>query len=105
MKEIDWVGLKMCSYQAKLFKMSKDRASRSSKIFIRRFMNSDLASRMDNPAFYFGAEDVYSAFFTLEEEYGPSSYGKEKFSADELHWIGYIYRYWVSVSGRSSKSL
>ena len=27
-------------------------------------------------------------------EFGESSYGKEKYSEDELYWMGYLYRYW-----------
>ena len=29
----------------------------------------------------------------IEEEYGTTSYGSVKYTANEIYWIGYIYRY------------
>lgn len=105
MKKIEPLELQLCKYQAKLFERSIDKVECSSKIFIRRFMKSQLAKRMDNIAFMFGSTDINNAFEELEEEYGPSSYGSVKFSYDQMHWIGYIYRYWSCISGRSSRQL
>lgn len=105
MKKMDSLGLKMCSYQANLFELSKDSVDCSSKIFIRRFMNSKLAKRMDSVGFMFDSLSIQDAINELEAQYGPSSYGIEKFNVEELHWIGYIYRYWAYVSGKSSKQI
>ena len=105
MRQMDSYGLAECRFQAKLFELSATYQSCSSKIFIRRFMNSDLARRMDGKGFLYEATDTMSAFAELDEQYGISDYGKEKYSAEELHWIGYLLRYWVYISGRSSKSL
>ena len=41
----------------------------------------------------------------LEHEFGASSYGKEKYNAEELYWIGYIYRYWCYTRELTSKQL
>ncbi|MGN1142150.1 MAG: hypothetical protein ACI4TF_13185 [Oliverpabstia sp.] len=95
MKKMDSLGLKMCSYQAMLFEKSKDSTNCSSKIFIRRFMNSKLAKRMDSAGVIFDSLDISDAIKELEAQYGESSYGIEKFNVEELHWIGYIYRYWA----------
>jgi hypothetical protein len=46
-----------------------------------------------------------NCFAILEKEFGPFSYGKEKFSEEELFWIGYLYRYWAYTYGESSKRL
>lgn len=105
MKEIDSLGLKMCSYQAVMFEKSITEMDCSSKIFIRRFMNSDLAKRMDKNSFLFESLDTVEAIKELEDEYGKSTYGKEKFSVEEMHWIGYIYRYAVYTLEFSSKQI
>ena len=61
MRKMDSLGLKMCSYQAMLFEKSIDSTNCSSKIFIRRFMNSKLAKRMDNAGFMFDSLDIADA--------------------------------------------
>ncbi len=105
MRKMDSLGLKICSYQAVLFESSLENTDCSSKIFIRRFMNSNLAKRMDSDGFVFDSLDISDAIRELEEQYGVSSYGIEKFSIEEMHWIGYMYRYWAYISGKSSKQI
>ena len=105
MKKIDSFGLKLCSYQADLFEDSVKYTECSSAIFIRRFMNSALAKRMDSIGFLFDSLEVTSAIDEVEAQYGASSYGVEKYSVEEMHWIGYIYRYWAYVSDKSSKQI
>lgn len=105
MKNMDDLGLKECSYQADLFEMSVSEAKCSSKIFIRRFMNSELAGRMDRAGILFDALDVKDALKELDAQYGESSYGTVKFSVEEMRWIGYIYRYFAYVEEKSSKQI
>ena len=105
MRKMDSLGLKICSYPANLFEASLKYTDCSTKIFIRRFMNSELAQRMDKDAFVFDSIDVRDAIDEIEKQYGASSYGVEKFSQEEMHWIGYIYRYWAYISGQSSGQL
>ena len=105
MKKMDSLGLKMCNYQAQLFECSIVATECSSKIFIRRFMYSDLAKRMDCNGFLFDSISLEDAINEIEEQYGRSSYGTEKYTSEELHWIGYIYRYWSYVSGKSSRQI
>lgn len=38
-------------------------------------------------------------------QFGPSEYGQIRFGREELYWMGYIYRYWSYISGKSSKQL
>ena len=59
---MDNYGLKLCKFQAELFEKSSDEENCSSKIFIRRFMLSDLAKRMDKDGFLFDAIDIIDAF-------------------------------------------
>lgn len=105
MKKMDSYGLKLCKFQAELFQKSMSEAECGSKIFIRRFMYSDVAKRMDKDGFLYGAFDITDAINEIEIEFGPSDYGKEKFKGEELYWTGYIYRYWSYISGQSSKQI
>ena len=51
MKKIDEEGLKLCALQADIFAESLETTQCSSPIFIRRFMNSRVAARMDHRGF------------------------------------------------------
>lgn len=105
MRKIDSYGLKLCNYQAELFQRSLTETTCSSMIFIRRFMFSNLAKRMDTDGFLFDTTDISNALQEIEEQFGTSTYGKEKFSTEEIYWIGYIYRYWSYMSQKSSKQI
>lgn len=105
MREMDHYGLRMCKFQGELFKESLRKAECGSKVFLRRFMLSDLAERMDKDGFLYEAIDVEDAFIEIETQYGPTDYGQIKFGGEALYWTGYIYRYWSYISGKSSKQL
>lgn len=105
MKEMDNYGLKLCQFQAELFQKSINETKCSSKIFIRRFMLSDIAKRMDKIGFLYNVTDTVDAFMEIENQFGASDYGIVKFEEEELYWIGYIYRYWAYITGMSSKQL
>ncbi len=105
MKIIDENGLKLCKIQAELFADSLSRLECSSPIFIRRFMNSKVAQRMDSESFLFESCDIDAVFEELNDEFGISTYGKEKFFEQEIYWIGYLYRYWCCVDQKSSKQI
>jgi len=92
MKKLDYNERKLCQMQGKLFEKSIVRVQTSSLIFIRRFMLSDLAKSFDNKTFLIVSLDINDCFHEIEEEYGKSSYGKIKYSENEMYWIGYIYR-------------
>lgn len=105
MRKIDEIGLKLCKMQAEVFSASASETNCSSPIFMRRFMNSRVAQRMDSDGFLFEACDVNQIFQEIETEFGESSYGKEKYSEAELYWIGYIYRYWSYTYQKTSKQI
>lgn len=93
MKKINKDGLLLCDLQAKAFECSVDFTSVSSEIFIRRFMNSNVAKDMDNTSILqtnFHEKDILDL---IEEQYGELKYGSTKYLHDEMFWIGYIYRY------------
>ena len=100
---IDETGLKLCKIQAKIFESSIKKTECSSAVFVRRFMLSDIARRMDDGVFLFESCEEDEVFVEIETQYGKSNYGKEKISAEELYWIGYIYRYWCYTYQITSK--
>ena len=95
MREFDEYGLKICSYQGRLFQASLTMTRCSSPIFLRRFMYSDLAVRMDKDGFLFEALDITDAFEELEKQFGESGYGQIRYGPEEMYWIGYLCRYWA----------
>ena len=105
MKKIDEEGLTLCALQADIFAASLEAASCSSPIFIRRFMNSQAAARMDHRGFLLEASDAVSVLNEVETQYGPTSYGKERYGREELYWLGYLYRYWSYTYEKSSKQV
>lgn len=92
--------LLICKMQAKLFEQSYDEDKSSSLMFIRRFMNSNLAKRFDNKTIIY--ESSGNLIEELNLEYNNSLYGKNKYTKNELYWIGYIYRYWVILKNITS---
>lgn len=105
MKQIDEIGLKLCKFQAELFETSVVKTECSSPIFLRRFMYSSVAERMDKTGFLFEASNTSSVLDDIEEEFGKSDYGKKKYHPEELYWMGYIYRYWCYTYGKTSKQI
>ncbi len=105
MRKIDEIGLKLCKIQGDVFSASVKETECSSPIFMRRFMNSQVAQRMDFGGFLFEACDTDQIFDEINTEFGKSSYGKEKYSESELYWIGYIYRYWSYTYQKTSKQI
>ncbi len=103
MLTIDKDGLILCELQAKAFKLSQEFMQTSSAIFIRRFMNSEVASSMDNDVFLQHNIGEKALLDRINEEYGISQYGSEKYTKNELYWIGYIYRYYVYTYKISSR--
>lgn len=105
MREIDRDGRILCEMQGKLFEKSIERYGTSSAVFVRRYMNSKYAARMDRRGSLDRPTDAEDAFNALDEQYGESTYGTELYSPDELFWIGYIYRYWAYTYEISSKAI
>lgn len=105
MRGFDEYGLKMCRYQGQLFLLSREKAACSTPIFLRRFMHSDVARRMDGEGFLFEMVTQEDVFDEIEAEFGKSDYGQIKYDEEELYWIGYLYRYWCYTRQISSRSL
>lgn len=105
MRLFDRDGWILCKTQARIFEYSATRNEESSEIFIRRFMNSDIAMDFDSTAFLDGTMSDEGVFESIEEQYGKSSYGKIKYPVEVLYWIGYLYRYFSYTYEWSSKQV
>ena len=92
MRKFDYNGLRLCKYQGELFEKSLE-LDCSTPIFMRRFMNSKLAERIDLNETAFINLDPDDGIYDLSLEYGKSSYGSIKFPKSSMYWIGYMYRY------------
>ncbi len=93
MKKIDKDGLLLCELQATTFENSIDKTKSSSEIFIRRFMRSKIAKRLDNESVLESNIQANDILQLVDEEYGVSDYGSVKYTHNEMYWIGYLYRY------------
>ena len=93
MREFDLNGLRLAEYQGKLFEYSSEILECSSAVFIRRFLYSDLLKILDNNESSRLSLDAMEGIKLIEQQYGPSKYGKLKFSGESLFWMGYLYRY------------
>lgn len=105
MREFDHDGLLKAQYQAYLFQRSLEECGCSSPIFLRRFFLSRHAREMDNFHLYSLHLNPAEGFEEIEIEYGPSKYGSEKYSENELFWMGWFYRYICYTRECSSKEI
>ena len=102
---LDTLDLNLCRIQGDIFEKSIQKLNCSSQIFIRRFMNSKIATTLDNKSYLTQSNNIDEVYDELEEEYGPFNYGKEKFSMNEMQWIGYVFRCMSIVYNLSSKAI
>ncbi|MBR4469947.1 MAG: antitoxin [Erysipelotrichaceae bacterium] len=103
MREMDRDGLIMCRMQGRAFEKSLEEEN-SSPVFIRRFMNSNLARRMDKNYFLNTNQSETQMVEEINEDY-PRKIGSMKFDKEEMYWIGYLYRYWAYIWNISSKEI
>ena len=99
MKKIDNDGLLLCEMQAKAFELSGIEQNTSSAVFIRRFMNSNVAKQLDNMAVLRSNMQAADILKLIDEEYGKSEYGSVKYSLNEL------YRYYAYTYDKTSRQV
>ncbi len=102
MRKIDKDGLLLCDMQGKAFELSVTAQDNSSEIFIRRFMNSEVAKQLDNMSVLQSNIQAADILSLIDEEYGKSNYGSVKYTPNELYWIGYLYRYFSYTYDKTS---
>lgn len=57
-------------------------------------MNSKICKSIDDGEILQTNMNDYDVVERVQEQYGESQYGSVKYTANELYWIGYIYRYY-----------
>ena len=92
MRKFDHDGLLLAEFQAKIFERSVD-LDYSTPVFIRRFLHSDVLKRIDENNPHILSLDAHEAIEDINEQFGPSNYGKDTYSTSAMFWIGYMYRY------------
>ena len=105
MKTIDRDGLLLCDLQAKTFERSVDQEEESSAVFVRRYMNSKAAKWLDSKTVLASNIQPADLLDMVEEEYGHSTYGSQKYTHNEMYWKGYVYRYFAYTYKQSSASV
>jgi len=103
MKQINKDALLMFDMQARVFEESVEKVNTSSEIFVRRFMNSNVAREFDSGAILDDTKSIPAIFWEIEKEYGESDYGSVKYHRDVMYWCGYLYRYFSYFYELSSK--
>lgn len=104
-KKVTSDDLLLCDLQAKAFENTVDKIDSSSDIFIRRFMKSDIAKRLDNESVLNTNIQANDIIELVNEEYGVTNYGSIKYERLEMYWIGYIYRYFAITYDLSSSQV
>ena len=89
MRQFDHNGLMLAEYQGKLFERSNE-LDCSTAVFIRRFLHSDLLSKLDSNNSSSLSLDVCEGINSILEQFA-------------LFWIGYMYRYISYTREQSTK--
>ena len=95
---------RLCSWQARLFEASLENSEDGSAVFVRRFMLSDLARRVDESGMALDVSPASQLVSDVDAQFGGKPYGTEKYSANELYWMGYLYRCMCLATGMSSRA-
>lgn len=98
MRKMTYSGIILCKMQASLFANYKSFSNCSPYVFIRRFMNSDLAKRFDDTTVLLESSCNETLILEVDEQYGRTAFGKNvSLDKDLLYWVGYVYRYWSYI--------
>ena len=103
MRDFDKDGRILGDIQAELFEESVKRLDMSSEVFVRRFMNSNIAKELDNLSFLDTTKTIDDIFEELDDQYGKSNYGSKKYYHDAMYWAGYLYRCFSYIYEITSK--
>lgn len=96
----------MCELQAEFFELSVERFKCGSAFFISRYMNSEIAKKLDktnDPYNYISPNTLITTMATLYRSLNDSE--GEKYPKKVMHWIGYIYRAYTLMSKNTSSNI
>ena len=102
MRKFDHDGLLLAEFQGKIFEKSVE-LNCSSSIFIRRYLHSKILTKIDENNPNKLSLDAIEAINSINEQFGESNYGKEKYSKSAMFWMGYFYRYISYTREQSTK--
>ena len=105
MRQLTDEELRICEIQGEIFVLSIEETECSSPIFVRRYMKSRIANRMDTGMFFMEAIESSDLLEELNQEYGATEYGKVKYPQEIMYWMGYLYRYWSYALDIRSSSI
>ena len=98
-EEMHWLA----KAQAMLFEVCELDFKKDGQDFVEKFMNSDLALKLDKGHLYSEDYKELGKIFLDETPVKPLE-GTKCFHVDVLFWMGYLYRYWASL-GVPSKEI
>ena len=105
MNKVDAMGLAVCRFQGRVFEISASALPTcGSAVFVRRFMRSNVAVRLDGGGYSAERMDPSEIVAEVDAEYAGKPYGSQAYATEALYWMGYVYRYWCIASGLSSKA-
>ena len=96
----------MCELQAEAFELSVEIFKCGSALFISRYMNSDIAKKLDktnDPYNYSSPNTLITTMATLYRSLNESD--GEKYPQKVMHWIGYIYRAYTLITKNTSSNI
>ena len=96
----------MCELQADAFELSIEKFKCGSALFISRYMNSEIAKKLDktnDPYNYLSPNTLITTMATLYRSLNDSE--GEKYPKKVMHWIGYIYRAYTLMSKNTSSNI
>ena len=102
---MDRLELQLCDIQGRLFELS-DRNNYDSECFVKAFMFSDTAKRLDmkyNRLQWAGEEYLLEEI--IDESNSSIPVNNNIYNNETLYWTGYIYCYWHFYTGESSKQI
>lgn len=102
MKEFDHNGLLLAEYQGKIFEKSTE-LNCSTPVFLRRFLHSEFVKKMDMNDPTSLSLDINEGIDSIQNQFGESDYGNNKYSKSAMFWIGYMYRYLSYTRGVTTK--
>lgn len=102
---MDFLYMSIADDMGRLFALS-NKLGFDSRDFIEKFMLSDTCRKMDRPFDHLQFAGEAYAMETFLKEMGNSILkSDDRFIEPDLHWIGYIYRYWYFYTNESSKEI
>ena len=96
----------MCELQAEAFELSVAIFKCGSALFISRYMNSDIAKKLDktnDPYNYSSPNTLITTMATLYRSLNERD--GEKYPKKVMHWIGYIYRAYTLITKNTSSNI